>query len=167
MIRILTLISILGSLASIIGVVLVLPRRTLPLPAPYHKFAIGSLAVAGFLSLYVILVPYSVFEQNLHEKLSYYDTLVERKGLVLIQRGEIRIHEGGPVEREFAVPFAEVPKVEVVNLSGVSENHIPSIQATQHKVKFVRSSYGGTLRIFGDRFRWIATGTPLEAVTEE
>lgn len=163
---VLTIISIWGSIASIFGLVYLLLQKP-PLPLRLRKLAIVLLAVAGLLSLYVILVPSSFLGQNLRDKLSYYRTTTEAHDRVLVQRGEFRMLEDGPLDQVFTIPFAETPKVEVVNLCGASDDQTPAARATQHKVTFARSSHGGTLRLFGDRFAWIAMGTPLEAVQEQ
>ncbi|WP_295985230.1 hypothetical protein [uncultured Variovorax sp.] len=105
---------------------------------------------------------------NVAGKIAFYKVpTVERESkTVMVQRGEISFSGFGPKSVEFPAPFATAPAVEVININGYDDFNVPRVKAvTAHQLTFTRTSSGGLGVPEGlQTYRWVARGTPLDAL---
>ncbi|MCX6830139.1 MAG: hypothetical protein NT002_12815 [candidate division Zixibacteria bacterium] len=111
-------------------------------------------------SIYVLFVPNTKFEQNVASKIRKYRypgiSFGEQE--VGIQKGDFSILQNGPAVVEFEVPFAEVPSFEIINFKGNGDPQ-PVVEClTPHQAVIRRNRSGSYVR---SEYRWVARGLTL------
>lgn len=152
----LAIFSILSGTASLLGLIHVLKGEA---QIEFKKITIGAFVIAGFVSLYILFIPGTYFENSVSSKIQRYS----KKGAdsILIQQGDFSFGGTKTYAVKFPEPFSKAPNLEIINVNGYS--HVPYIEkVTQFQVIFKRSTDGPSLipKSF-QNFIWIAKGDPL------
>jgi hypothetical protein len=164
MLSALTILTIFGSVASLLGFAfLFFGKMTVR-----YKWICGiSFGLATIWSAYVLLMPGSKTEINVASNIEYYrfPNIEKKSETLLIQRGKFSLFSFNPVSVEFLLPFRDSPEVEVVNFEGYDSSMVPHIQkVTPHQFEICLSQTVPGLppaSVQGREFRWIARGIPL------
>ncbi|QTH71135.1 hypothetical protein [Pseudoalteromonas xiamenensis] len=152
----LAIFSILSGTASILGLVHVLKGET---EIEFKNITIGAFLLAGAVSLYILFIPGTYFENSVSSKLQRYSK--EGAESILIQQGDFSFDGMKEYAVKFPEPFSKTPLVEIINVNGYK--YAPYVErVTQFQVVFKRSSDGPswTPQSF-QNFIWIAKGDPL------
>ena len=157
----LAIFSILSGTASILGLIHVLNGES---EIEFKKITIGAFVFAGIVSLYMLIIPGTYFENSVRSKLQRYS----KKGAnsILIQQGEFSFSGIKTYAVKFPEPFSKAPEVEIINVNGY--HHAPEVEkVTQFQVVFRRRGDGPSLMPQSfQNFIWIAKGDPLNKYNE-
>ncbi|WP_201492423.1 hypothetical protein [Rubrivivax sp. A210] len=151
--RLLAVFNIIAGSSSIVGLYITAFTE-------YRSWVIAVIfVVTAIFVAYVLFVPGNKVETNVSAKLNQYRS-PDGAGTITKLHDEFIV--GGFAWREipFPHPFAEPPHVELIKLSGPGSVSHSVSQVTVHK--FVVIAHPKAQSSEDARYRWIATGTPLQ-----
>ncbi|MCP3940109.1 MAG: hypothetical protein GY710_01320 [Desulfobacteraceae bacterium] len=153
----LAIFSVLSGTASILGLIHILKGEA---QIEFKKITIGAFIITGILSLYILFIPGTYFENSVNSKIQRYSK--EATNSILIQQGDFSFGGMKSYAVKFPEPFNKAPKVEIINENGY--NYAPYVEkTTQFQVVFKRSSDDPSWIIpqSFQNYIWIAKGEPL------
>lgn len=165
--KLITILSIIGSIASALGLYL-------QHYGPEQAKLAWSLAywITFALTIYVLFVPGNKLETNVESKVSdsvkrYADPTAPGNA-ICVQHGELTISSSGPLSVKFDVPFTSPPEVEIVNEEGIEGHYVPAVsEVTRFQFVVTRRGcrfYSGSNDRYPDKFKWIATGSVMQEI---
>jgi hypothetical protein len=165
--KLITLVSVIGSVASVLGLYLQYHG-----PDPEQAKQAWSIAygITGVLTMYVLFVPGNRLEENVESKITddvrTYQDPTSPDGTLCVQEGELTIKSYGPLSVKFTSPFQAPPEVEIVNDGGEASELVPAVsEVTRFQFVVTRRQcnvYRATGLPFPDKFKWVATGTIMQ-----
>lgn len=159
MARFITLLSMLGSVASILGIIISFKGIESPITAQWTRIAFFvSLGLAG----YVLFVPGNAQVRNVESKYKTYKMTAPAEDLVFIQDGSFKMTGPQSHTVRFQTPFIDPPQIEIIAKDGSYGDSVPRVSnITQFQFTASRTTgmvYEGTKKFHPDGFDWIAHG---------
>lgn len=156
MAKFITVISVISSVASILGFVYIyLPKKSQR--KKFNKIVFTTFSVTLLFSIYLLFGPTTFLEKNIESKITYY---VEDKNEenILIEEGEFIYTGMGEQSITYYIPYKNTPSVEIINMNGY--NGAPTINKVTENQFIVSRNF--TTGQSNEKYKWIARGKPLK-----
>lgn len=153
----LSIFSIISGTASILGFIHILKVNK---PIEFKKLSIIAFILAGLVSIYILIIPGTYFENTVNSKIQRYSK--KQGDSILIQQGDFSFGGMRSYAIKFPEPFSKSPTVEIININGY--DHVPHVEnVTPFQFVVNRSSSGSSwIPQSFQNFIWIAKGDSLK-----
>ena len=155
----LAIIAVISGVASIAGFIVAWKGKTEKNVRRSIKVLFGA---AILFSVYMLFVPGSAPVENIASKIRYYSK--QQDSDTLIQEGTFSFGGQGPYAIQFPIPYAETPKVLIVNINGYVGPDVPSVSRTTNQFFEVKRHGISAMQFvpgFLQGYKWVSEGKPF------